>query len=810
MRFLYLSLFVLTSLFPDYSSAQSRNLSSSEIKLKLEKLAVLGSVLYFAAHPDDENTKLIAYLAQDRKYRTAYLSLTRGDGGQNLIGTEQGIDLGLIRTQELLAARHIDKGEQFFTSAYDFGFSKTHAETFNFWDKETVLREAVWIIRKLQPDVIITRFPPDERGGHGHHQASALLAHEAYLAAADPKQFPEQLHTVQPWKAKRLVWNTANFGGMNNTSDDQLKMDIGNYNPLVGKSYGEISATSRSQHKSQGFGSASSRGKSVEYFQHVAGTLAKKDLFEDIETSWKRVPNMQKTEDLIHLLNTEFDPSKPEKSIQNLLLLLHEVESATDPYWSNQKVSEIKDLIIACAGIWVDATSEKTTFVADESIPVTIEAIVRAPSLDVQLQINNSAFQPLLHNESWKGKQIVSSSTESQPYWLIKPNTLGRFDVDPKYIGLPENPNLPGVQLTFKINNQDITIFRSIEFRYVDPVRGEVYRPIVITPDLTVKTDHTFILAKNGESSQIGFTFENQHPTQKKYNVKVVHPEHWDADKEQIDLDFSNGNLLTTYVTLKPKTNSTIETDSYLSFQVTGQPVRSTKTIAYEHIPTISWFPPVNIALRTLKINNPIKKIGYLPGAGDLVSESLAAIGIESAMLNTSQILAGNLQQYDAIVLGVRFFNTNTNGANTLSALLKYAENGGTVLVQYNVNNRLQSEKLGPYPFQISRDRVTEEDAAVKFDSKDLAFNYPNKITEDDFKNWIQERGLYFVQTIDQKYRTPITMHDENEKPNSGSLLIASYGKGKFVYTSLSFFRQLPAGIPGAYRLFVNLLAKEE
>src|SRR5690606_31000083 len=273
--------------------------------------SVLGSVLYFAAHPDDENTKLISYLASERKVRTAYLSLTRGDGGQNLIGTEQGIELGLIRTQELLQARKLDGGEQYFSSAFDFGFSKTPDETFNFWQKQEVLRESVWIIRKLQPDIIITRFPPDERGGHGHHQASAILAHEAFIAAADPSMFPEQLNRVEPWQAKRLLWNTATFMRLNGDDSNRLRVDIGQYNPLLGKSYGEISAVSRSQHKSQGFGAASSNGVSLEVFENVAGDKATEDLFDNIDLSWSRVPNSEPVQTAIQQLLSAFAPDKP-------------------------------------------------------------------------------------------------------------------------------------------------------------------------------------------------------------------------------------------------------------------------------------------------------------------------------------------------------------------------------------------------------------------------------------------------------------------------------------------------------------------
>ncbi|TJZ62102.1 PIG-L family deacetylase [Sphingobacterium olei] len=808
MRLEYLSLILCMLFGMHISVAQHTSLSSSEIKLKLEKLNILGSVLYFAAHPDDENTKLIAYLAQDRKYKTGYLSLTRGDGGQNLIGTEQGIELGLIRTQELLAARKIDKGEQFFTSAYDFGFSKTHQETFDFWDKETVLREAVYIIRKLRPDVIITRFPPDERGGHGHHQASAILAHEAYLAAADDSKYPDQFTTVKPWKAKRLVWNTANFGGMNNTSEDQLSIDIGNYNPLIGISYGEISAKSRSQHKSQGFGSASSRGKSIEYFEHVAGEEAKQDLFDGILTSWDRVPKSTGIEQLINKINTQFNSNHPENSINDLILLLKDIQKVEDNYWVAEKSSEIKELILACAGIWIDATTPKTRYVAGETVPVTLEAIVRRPNVAVEI-LSGQQTASLKTNELWKESQNVTWDYTTQPYWLASPHTLGKFDVKVEDVGYPENKNRPTVTFHFQINNQEIDIDQQVRFRFVDPVRGELYHPIAIMPDLTAKPSLTSVLSKNGESQSVELTFENHHPSKKEYHITVNHPIGWAVDQQRILLDFNESDIISKTFTLQPNGDNRLDTTDYLFFSENGETISDSKFIQYDHIPNISWFPPVKIVLKKVDLINPIKRVGYIHGAGDLIPQSLSAIGIDVTVLNSNQITSAHLTQFDAVVLGVRIFNVNVNSSRILSELLDYTKNGGTVLIQYNVNSRLQTSNLGPYPFNITRNRVTEENAQVHFDKNDPALNFPNRLTDADFEGWIQERGLYFADNIDKNYRTPLVMNDKNEVPNKGSLLIAKYGEGKFVYTSVSFFRQLPAGVPGAYRLFVNLLTKE-
>src|SRR5450631_3397627 len=316
MKKLPAALLVFAFLTNNSFAQNPETVSASDILLRMEKLQVLGSVLYIAAHPDDENTRLLAWLSRDRLYRTGYLSLTRGDGGQNLIGDEQGIELGLIRTQELLAARRVDGADQFFSRAYDFGFSKTTAEALKIWNEQKILSDVVWIIRKFQPDIIITRFPEDKRAGHGQHSASSVLARMAFTAAADPKQFTEQFaYGVHPWQATRLFWNNYNFGSINTTREDQLKIEVGGFNPLMGKSYGEIAADSRSQHRSQGFGVPHSRGSTTEYFSLTAGEKADSSLMQNIDCSWNRIPAGAAIASAISVMTKKYDMSAPEKSI---------------------------------------------------------------------------------------------------------------------------------------------------------------------------------------------------------------------------------------------------------------------------------------------------------------------------------------------------------------------------------------------------------------------------------------------------------------------------------------------------------------
>lgn len=807
-RFLGLFFLILSSF--SIALAQQGN-SASLIKLKIDKLGTLGTALYFAAHPDDENTRLIAYLANDRKYRTAYLSLTRGDGGQNLLGTEQGIELGLIRTQELLAARAIDKGEQYFSAAYDFGFSKTHDETFSFWKKEDILREAVYMIRKLQPDVIINRFPPDSRGGHGHHQASAILAKEAYEAAADPNRFPEQLKELKPWKAKRLVWNTANFGGMNNTSDEQLKVVLNDYNPLLGYSYGEISAMSRSQHKSQGFGSASNRGKTTEYFDHVAGEKANQDLFDGINTSWERLGEPVKNiETKIQTIQNSFDINHPEKSIKDLVALHAMVKALKPSVYRDKKIKDIEDIILSSAGIVAESIAAKPNYVVNQTFPVNNEIIKRAADVSVKLiSIDGKQLgEALPANETKKYPSEKKIAHWTQPYWLEKPNSLGKFDIEDSNFGNPENTDNPQTAFVIEVDGLAISIDKPVEYRFVDPVQGEIYQPVSISPALTATISSSQALLQTGDKKTISLTITNNSDQAQKAELSFKQSDGLNISPKEASLDIpEHGIVVKTFEISNPKNTASSEIQPLLN----GEPVYGFKRIAYQHIPDITWFPAINLKVKALEINNPLKKIGYIHGAGDLVPTALENIGIQVDLLNSDLLASTNLKQYDAIIIGIRAYNVSPNANQWLPILLNYAEQGGTVLAQYNVNSRMSTNKFGPYPFEINRERVTEEDAKVTFtDPNDPILNYPNKITDKDFEGWVQERGLYFATNISPEYRTPLSMADKNEEQNKGSLLVANYGKGKFVYAPLAFFRQLPAGVPGATRLFVNLLAKNE
>ncbi len=798
-------------LIPFFSIAQtSPQYNSAEIRLAIEKLNTVGSALYIAAHPDDENTKLLAYLAEEKKFRTGYLSLTRGDGGQNLIGNEQSELLGLVRTQELLAARRIDGAEQFFSRAIDFGFSKSSDETFRIWDHQKILADAVWVIRKFRPDIIITRFPEDARAGHGQHAASAIIAREAFLAAADAKQFPEQLKYVQPWQAKRIVWNTSNFGG-NAGSDGQLKLDVGVFNPLLGKGYGEIAAVSRTNHKSQGFGSAPQRGGLPEYFSHTAGEQAMNDIFEGINSNWDRLAGGEHISELISQAEQSFDMVNPHASVPALVHILAEIENIKDDYWREVKSKELRDLIAAAAGLWFESYASQPINALGDSIQIQSQILLRS-EIPVSLKQINGTKQ----NLSLQKGQMNSVSEKlygdviTEPYWLLEKHGTGMYTIpDELLAGNPENTPPVQVSFVFNINNKDITYTRPVVFKRTDQVRGEDYQPLVIAPQVTATiSDKAYIFS--GTSPRTIDVQIKSFSDKAKGSIIPRVPTGWQASPQKINFDFGkNGEEKTIQFLLTPssKTGGGIFS---LDIESEGSHFnRGTRVINYEHIPVQTLFPIAEARVEQIDLKIGGRRVGYIAGAGDLIPEALEQVGYQVIRLSDNQLLNSNLSDFDAIITGVRLYNVNQNLSLIQPKLMDYVKNGGTLLVQYNVNNPLLIENIGPYPFRITRDRVTEEDAEVRFiDKNHPVLNYPNKITEKDFEGWIQERGLYFTSGADSAYSRILSMNDTGESPKDGSLLVANYGKGRFVYTSLVFFRELPAGVPGAYRLFVNLITK--
>jgi LmbE family N-acetylglucosaminyl deacetylase len=786
------------------------------IEQSFKKLNVLGSVLYVAAHPDDENTRLLAYLAQEKHYRTGYLSLTRGDGGQNLIGNEQSELLGLIRTQELLAARRVDGAEQFFTRANDFGFSKGPEETLKIWDREKVLGDVVWVIRKFRPDVIICRFPTTGEGGHGHHTSSAILAQEAYTAAADPKRFPEQLQYVQPWQAKRLLVNGFNFGGVNTTAEDQFKINVGVYNAITGKGYGEVAADSRSNHKTQGFGTAKQRGESYEYFKTILGDGPKTDLMDGVNTSWGRVKDGAAIAATLAVIKKDYDMDDPEKSVPALVKLLGSVEKVSDTYWRTLKTKELSDLIAACAGLWFESYATQPSYAIGDAVQISSQVLcryndkIKINSIDDQHSVQHfdgGKVIPANQVQTFASTGIAAKIT--QPYWLETPHEQGMYNIpDQQDVGNPENPDLPKVSYEFIIEGRPVRFERRLYYKYVDPVRGEVYQPIEIAPPVTANVENKDYIFNTQQPQTVQVKLQSFTKSTGSINIKPIAG--WKITPDKIDFDKNKGDEWTVAFMVVPTDNQPKVSVFEAIATVGGKSYNmGIHRIRYDHVPAITLFPPAQAKLINIDLKTAGKKIAYIEGAGDQMPEALTQIGYDVHQLTENEILNSDLSVYDAIVTGVRAYNVNKRLVVEQPKLLAYVNNGGNLLVQYNNNAGLVLNQIGPYPFRPMNLRVVDENAKVTFlDPTNPVLNYPNKINQADFDGWIQERGLYFVNNIDPQYKAILQMNDVGEAPLNGSLIVTNYGKGRFVYTSLAFFRELPAGVPGAYRLFVNLLSK--
>ncbi len=798
--------------------------NAAEIKLKLEKLNKVGAVLYIAAHPDDENTRLLAYLANELKVRTAYLSLTRGDGGQNLIGTEQSEKLGMIRTQELLAARKVDGAEQFFTRAFDFGFSKNPEETLNFWNKDSIIADMVWVIRKFQPDIIITRFPTDGSGGHGHHTASAILAELAMDAAADSSQYKEQLAFLKPWKVKRLVWNGFNFGGR--PQSDGLgftKLEIGNYNALLGKNYGEIASQSRSQHKSQGFGVPMQRGSTIETFKFIKGDSAKTSIFNGIDFSWNRIQNSQKISALISKINKEFDANVPSNSIPSLVQLEEELKTLNNDYWKTQKIKEVQELILACAGIFAEVTAANYYVTPNASIKINIQAINRS-AVNVKLNtvkianVFDTTVNVVLENNklvSYTSKiNIPQNQSYSNPYWLLENPSKGLFHVaNQENIGKAFNDIAIPVKFNLTIAGKEYTITKEFVYKWTDPVKGELYRNVEALPIVDLSFPSKNLIFTNAISTKKVQVIVHTNKENAKGEIKLQVPEGWDCSPKSFPFESATTNASLTFEFYISYTNANPSAGIIVPIvEIDGKSYsKSVERIIYDHIPTQVQVKNAGIKVEKINIQIKGKKAGYIAGAGDEVPEALKNLGFEVTMLSDENLANKDLSEFDVIVAGIRLYNTNENMQAHYAKLMKYVENGGNYIVQYNTSNFISSvtANIGPYPFQIGRDRVTDELAEMKFVSeKESILTYPNKITALDFDNWVQERGLYFVTKIDEKYNKVFICNDATEKPNDGILITCKYGKGVFTYTGISFFRQLPAGVPGAYRLFANIVSQ--
>ncbi|WP_299767994.1 PIG-L family deacetylase [uncultured Dokdonia sp.] len=806
---------------------------ASAIYEDIKKLNFLGSVLYVAAHPDDENTTAISYFANTVKARTAYLSLTRGDGGQNIIGPELRELLGVIRTQELLAARATDGGEQRFTRANDFGYSKHPDETLAIWNKDEVLSDVVWAMRTFKPDVIINRFDHRSPGStHGHHTSSAMLSVEAFDLVNDPTKYSDQLKYTEVWQPQRQFFNTSWwFYGSRDAfakadKSNLVKVDVGTYYPGYGLSNTEISSLSRSQHKSQGFGNTGTRGSSDTYFELLRGEMpTNNDVFQGIDTSWGRVKGSEKVASLLASVEANFDHAHPEKSVPELVQAYAELQKLEDQHWKTIKSKELQELIAACSGLYIEAVANTQTATLGEEVTLRLEAINRS---DVDMTLSSIRVptktslpiadkelksKKLANNDRYRGEDkftVTKGLTSTNAYWLENPGTLGMYRVDDRrLIGKPETPRTHVASFEISIDGVGFIFDKPIVYKYNDRVKGEVYEPFEIVPEVSAGIKDKVLIFANADAKQIPVTV-TAHKDALSGTVQLDIPTGWNVSPKSVPVTIATkGEQQIINFTVTPPSN---QNEGIIIPKVTIGNTTYDKELVkidYSHIPLQSLFLPAQAKVVRLDIERRGDYIGYIQGAGDAVPQNLEQIGYQVAIIKPEEITKERLAQFDAVVVGIRAYNVVEELQSKQPTLLEYVKEGGTLIAQYNTSGRWGNTKIGaPYPMKLSRDRVTDEYSDVKVLAKDHPLmNFPNKITQKDFEGWTQERGLYFPNEWSDEYTPILSMQDKGENAKEGSLLVAPYGEGHYIYTGLSFFRELPAGVSGAYRLFSNMLS---
>ncbi|MCB9053646.1 MAG: PIG-L family deacetylase [Lewinellaceae bacterium] len=808
--------------------------TSADIHKAIQKLNFLGSALYVAAHPDDENQRLISYLSNEVNATTTYLAMTRGDGGQNEIGPEIEELLGVIRTQELLGARRVDGGNQMFSRANDFGFSKTPEETLEFWGHQEALSDMVWAIRKWRPDIIINRFQhkadPNWYGRmHGHHTASAMLSYEAFELAADKNAFPEQLQYAEPWQPKRLYFNTTwwFYGSRENFEKaDKTRMssiDVGVYYPTLGKSNTEIAAEARSMHKAQGFGDMGTRGSEMEYLELLKGDMPenKENLFDGINTAWSRVEGGAPIGTLLAEIEASFRFEEPSASVPGLMNALSKIEALPDGFWKRRKLAEIKEVIQACLGLYAETTAGSPSATPGSRVELSMEVINRSKIPVELLEVSilpsgkdTSLALPLEYNRGHKLMQTVILPDEmdtTSPYWLKEKWQEGRYTVDEQELrGLPEAPRTFRTRFTFSVAGQLLVLEKEVVYKYEDPVKAEVYQPFEITPPVYVKVAEKAYVFGNGQPQTVEVTLkagkENVSGT-----IELCHGQDWKVEPASLDfeLGFKGEEKAVRFQLYPPKQQGE---DFIVPLAKVGGKSYSKELVRidYSHIPVQSILLDASSKAVKVEIEKAGEKVGYIMGLGDEVPASLKQIGYDVSLLKDGDINADNLKQFDAVIMGARAYNGLDRLRFHQNTLFDYVKNGGTLIVQYNKNFGLTvpMEEIAPYPLKISRGRVTKEDAPVRFLKPDHPIlNWPNKITEADFEGWVQERGLYFPGEWADSYEPILSSNDPGEEPLDGGLLVAEFGEGYYIYTSYAWFRELPAGVPGAFRLFANMIS---
>ena len=800
------------------SLSATANKGSGELYVKLQKLHSLKRVLYVAAHPDDENTRALAWFSLGEKAEAAYFSVTRGDGGQNLLGNELSEELGVLRTQELLSARSFDKARQYFSRGVDFGYSRSAEESFEKWGKDEMLSDLVLVIRQFKPDVIITRFPPDSRGGHGHHTASAILAIEAFQKAADDKFLPNQVKEHGAWTTTSIYWNTSIWwnGSLDSLAEkdpNYIVQDIGGYSPELGMSFNEIGTLARSEHKCQGFGATIERGSRREFFQHLKGEKLENSFFEKNKQNWGDIVDKNFEKEFESLLKN-FDFRDPSNNVESLLAIKNGLGKMENSSIKEEKLALCNELIADCLGLFVELLGPDYCFVSGEEQNLNLHLLNRS-KVDVWLQSvsingeeNQEVNEPLMTDMRFVDSLTFSGKAQrSGPYWL-RQSFGDRFNVsNPKDLGKAENDPTVSAECVFRIDKDTFTLKVPAEYKWRDPSFGERRREFICVPAFTVNPDKNIVILKPGGETKVRLKI---HAFQENVNGKLYLsvPSGWILSENEISFETKDKHE-ERWIEFDLKVAENAENGSLQINGEAGNMFSSYTEIEYDHIPTQIIFS--NAQFKCIHLDARIQKgkVAYIKGVDDAVPQAIEQLGFELDMLEVSDLATTDLSDYNSVVLGIRIYNVHPELTNFNQKLKDYIEQGGNLVMQYNTASRsLRGQTFGPGGFELSRNRVTEEDAAVTFlNEKHPLMNYPNKISQKDFKGWVQERGLYFAGKWDDSFTPLFSWHDKDQDDVKGALIVSKLGEGRFIYTGISFFRELPKGVGGAYRLFANILS---
>lgn len=836
----------------------------------LKRLNTTASAMHIGAHPDDEDSALLAYLARGENARTAYLSLTRGDGGQNIIGSELFESLGVIRTEELLQARRLDGAEQYFTSAFDYGFSKTLAEAREKWDEKIILCDAVRAIRTFRPLVVISRFSGTPADGHGQHQFAGYIAPIAVKAAADSAQCKD---AGAPWQVLKFYVSQ----GFRSQAQPSLSLNTGRYDYLLGRSYFEIAMEGRSQHKTQEQGVPELKGERFSGLNLVESKAAKVEretsVFDGINTSLENISRLfgkdynsvgEYTKDRLKIIRESAELAAKEynpNNFQKIVPALVQGRKAADELFSSytffsgpeerkkkfderianevdlsfiayKKLLQFTEALKLAAGIQIEALADQETVAPGENFTASVKVFypenpnikvagvkLYAPQRNFRIQ---SAEEP--KNDSplaafWREKAVQAAyfnvsvpfgAELTQPYFLKSPRQNYHYvQQDSTNQNFPFQYPLLAGEATLEINGETIPFVQSVEYRYADDIRGEVRRDLNVVPKVSLNLDQKLLIVPLGRDRkrQITMSVTNNSSGAVKGRARLNLPERWQAQPEQADFDLKIKGAKTSIVfnVTIPRMSAVANYKIGAEAEADGEKfTREMHTLAYPHIETHRYYTAAETAVNVFDLKSAPVRVGYIMGSGDAVPEAIRQMGLSVELLGENDLNGGDLSRFDVIVVGIRAFQVRQDLISNNQRILEYVRKGGNLIVQYQ---RPEYENLLPFPAKIGA-RVADENAKVTIlEANNPVFNFPNKITDKDFENWVQERNLYSFSTFDDGYKPLLESHDANEAENKGGLVVAEIGKGKYVYTSYAFFRQLPAGVSGAYRIFANLLS---